>query len=370
MKIENSYDFLELKHNIKIEEDLLHLIDEVFETAQLQVHKFIETEKKLSKEISPKEIYREKSLYEKIIKSKNWIITTFHKSKYAPILIRYIDQPKKIADEIAWEWIKLEANSISFYTETNLKILKTELTEVLYHYLISRITDIGKYLSTDKVLFSSLPNSEMIELTHFNELQNEIDYQKKVNSIYQQDYEEQINKIHSENHLLKEKVEKLKGYKTDLEELSGRFFFHQDNLYKDYIIGDSLPELKMIYQFLKKNNVYDSNWGYFAYCFSDAGLHENDHLKITLNLYGTEFTNNDIGYILFLIRKNYQYEHQFKFEKWFYQNIEIITKQNKLISTNKDRMSRFINENIRSYERGSKIPQNFKLINQELQFLL
>lgn len=370
MNLENSFDLLELKHNIKPENDLILLINEVLENSIAQVQEFLKKEQKLNLEKYPDDLYKERSLYEKIIKSKNWIITKFHQSKYAPILIRNIDQPQKIAEEIAWEWVKLEKKSISFYTETHLKNLKTELTEVLVNFLIARITDIGEYLSTDKFSFSQIPNSEMVELAHISELENEIDFQKKLNSIQEQRSEERIEKIQHDKNELKLEIEKLKDCERRLKDFKGRFFFHQDNLFQNYIIGDKLPELNRLYHFLKENNVYDSNWGYFAYCFSEAGLRENDQLKITFLLNGSDFSNNDIGYILYLIKKNYLHEHQFKFEKWFFENVEVITKQNKRISLNKDRLQRFIDENIRSYKGSTKTTQNFDLINQELQFLL
>lgn len=169
---------------------------------------------------------------------------------------------------------------------------------------------------------------------------------------------------------LDQKKHQLAQCRSELDLLKGPYFFHEDNLFKNYVFGDILPELKSVYELLKEYKVYDSNWSYFCYCLTwENSVSKNTpHKKITLNIQQSEFTANDVNYILYILRRKYMHESEFPFIQWVIFNVKIISGHGKPFETDEEYIQ-FSERSIRSFQGGKSKPKFYDEINRKLHSL-
>ncbi len=172
-----------------------------------------------------------------------------------------------------------------------------------------------------------------------------------------------IDDLHRNNRLLEDEIDflKIENYRlisektkveSELEAYNKKYVFFQDRIFGEYIFGDRLPQIKLLYNYLKENYLYLSTWGNF--CFS---LQKYDPAIFELNVPNKDFTNEDIGLILFKLGK-YCDLNMTDFLIWLSPLLRVKTFRSNILSIEQ------YNTYINPYERAKKKPKNYDKINQ------
>jgi len=375
MHLNNCYDLYKEKFGESIQEKLEETIrisqKESEEKALKFLEKYIIEPSKLSRAERDSENL-EKEILNKIIKSKNWLIKSLN-SPYIFLYVKYSDNIAKMSRQITWHW--LSQTQESFQKNNHFEILKKELFNIGYNSMIYNLNNKLRETIEETGETVAWPKSQNLEIYLIKQLEEQLDNQKKLNEALKLHEDKYYKKQIEINRLLEqeldEKKEQLSLYRTELKLLKGPYFFHEDTLYKNYVFGDILPELKSVYNFFKEYNLYESNWGYFCYCLTWSNSLESisKNQKLELNIKKSDLTADDLGYILQLLKNHYLYESQLPFIKWVMTNIEIISGHDKKFNCEDDYI-KFNEKSIRYYKSGKSRPNFYNEINQKLQSLL
>lgn len=180
----------------------------------------------------------------------------------------------------------------------------------------------------------------------------------KIDGLYKDNQllEDKIDSLKRENYTL---ISEKKNVKSELEAYKNIYIFFQDRIFGEYIFGDRLPQIKLLYNYLKENYLYLSTWGNF--CFS---LQKYEPAIFELNVPNKDFTNEDIGLILFKLGK-YCDLNMTDFLIWLSPLLRVKTFRSNILSIEQ------YNTYINPYERAKKKPKNYDKINQvfdEMEF--
>ena len=262
--VNNCYKLYEDKFGESIQEPLENTIRE----SQTEIEKKLEAFLKNNlheplpvENLSNREDTKAKRILSEIIRSKNHLLSFFD-SPYLHLYTKYKENPSELARWITWHWLLSSPSKFPVSDPFKYEKLKEILTAIGYHSAIYYFNDyISSYIEESDPTIS-WPKKEQLEIYRIDELNKQLDQQKKLladSEIVKNDYsarqEKIISKLRAE---LDQKKEELSLIKAKLELLEGPYFFHEDNLFKDYVFGDILPELKSVYHLLKEHKLYNS----------------------------------------------------------------------------------------------------------------
>ena len=323
----------------------------------------------------------EKDMLREILTSKNILLEKLN-SEYVHLYINYRHDIPEMAKRITWYWLSSPRLKSSMPVQFRFNELKETLISVGFNLGVYYFNDRFTSICEENGLTMEWPKTVNLEIYQIEQLREKLSLQKRQSSELDRNKNQWLDeKTETNNRLQKELVQKqeeldqkkdqLSRFKTELQLLKGPYFFHEDNFYKDYVFGDILPELKSVYDLLKFYKLYDSNWGYFCYCLTwyNATSKNSPHQKLTLNIQNSEFSADDLGYILHLLKNQYLYESQLPFLQWIRTNIDIISGHGKPYKTEEDYI-KFNEKSIRSYKSGKSRPNFYHEINLKLQSLL
>lgn len=197
----------------------------------------------------------------------------------------------------------------------------------LFYNQLSQNHELQELLKKNKVSLDELINIfiENVE----SELEQINNYEEQINSLRRKNESSKIKILQLEKDLEKEKRDKReKEIKIDsLNRDLNSIMYNEQFLFNHYVFGDNLPELKKIYLFLKKHEIYNSSWGFFCH-----NIQKKTKTILELHL-NKEFTLTDLGYLLFNFKKVYDNENAtFKF--WVLNNVKIFKSTKKEIDLN------------------------------------
>jgi len=316
----------------------------------------------------------EKKLLNKIIESKTWLLNSFN-SEYINLSSLYAQDVHKMAQHITWYWLSLPYFKFEILYLNKYDDLKEALILINYHLIIYRLSDNINAFNANEGKTINWPKSENVELYYIESLEQKLNNLTAIKERIFEELSDSGIKYRKELSLVKDELSRKKtefnSSNIELQLLKGNFFFQDDDLFTKYVFGDILPELKSVYDLLKYYKLYDSNWGYFCYCltWNNATSTNPPHKRLTFNIHNSEFTADDLGYILHLLKKHYQNESQLPFIQWVMTNIEIISGHGKILKTEEDYI-KFNDKSIRSYKSGKSSPNFYQEINLKLQSLL
>ena len=316
----------------------------------------------------------EKKLLNKIIESKTWLLNSFN-SEYINLSSLYAQDVPKMAEHITWYWLSLPYLKFEILNLNKYDDLKEALILINYHLIIYRLSDNINAFNANEGKTINWPKSENVELYYIESLEQKLNNLTAIKERIFEELSDSGIKYRKELSLVKDELSRKKtefnSSNIELQLLKGNFFFQDDDLFTKYVFGDILPELKSVYDLLKYYKLYDSNWGYFCYCltWNNATSTNPPQQRLTFNIHNSEFTADDLGYILHLLKKHYQNESQLPFIQWVMTNIEIISGHGKILKTEEDYI-KFNDKSIRSYKSGKSSPNFYHEINLKLQSLL
>lgn len=353
---------------------------------------------------------REKRILNEVIKCKNSLLD-LQTSPYLHLYIAYQNDIPQFARHITWHWLSSPAASFPLSTQLKFKNLKEILFSIGYNSSIYYWNDRFISILEEKDPAPGWPKKEHVEIYHLKQLEEKLKQQEKLKEALEKHYQEKfknqeelenlqvkqlkeklnqqmqlnalleirynqrVNQLRDVNKNLDEELDQnkdnLSQYRAELQLLKGPFFFYEDGLYKDYVFGDILPELKSVYNLLKEYKIYESNWGYFCYCLTwnncSTGFPEQQ--KLTFNIQNSDLTADDLGYILHILKRHYFYESQLPYLQWLINTIEIISGHGKKFTSEEDYI-KFNEKSIRSYKTGKSRPNFYAEINTKLNALL
>lgn len=149
-------------------------------------------------------------------------------------------------------------------------------------------------------------------------------------------------------HLKKKRVE------AELEYYQKHHVFMENNLFKDYIFGDNLPSIKLLYDYLFENELLeDCTWGYFCNALEKGNTFS---IKILIPT-AKEIGNETIGFILYKIGQFCKMSRG--------ETIELFVDKFTIISAQKNQWSvNQFNKYINPYNRVEKHPPNYHEIDR------
>ncbi|MCH2488576.1 MAG: hypothetical protein MK211_00375 [Flavobacteriales bacterium] len=175
--------------------------------------------------------------------------------------------------------------------------------------------------------------------------------------------EKRNSKLEKSNEQLKDKARILR---SELSEVKGKYetylnyyVFDETKLFSNYYFKNSLPELRNIYGILKKFKVFNSTFGNFCWLIS---IGNRD--RIILTLPSKIFTFQDLGFLLYLMKKLYDFPNM-EFDEWLKVKVAIISSRG-----NTSEIEEFSRKYIRKYDNAKNLPKNFALINEKLSHIL
>lgn len=375
--VNNCYKLYEDKFGESIQEPLVNTIRESQTEIESKLENFIQEKFQdpipaalLDSNIDTKA----KRVLNEIINSKNHLLNHLN-SPFLHLYINYKEDVPELARRVTWYWLSFPKSGLPVKQDQKLKNLKETLISIGYHLSIYYWNDSFSSFIEENDPTVKWPKKDQLEIYQINSLDEELSRQKKLNTEFRSldnkwlMKEKEANKKLSKE--LDEKKDELSRCRTDLQLLNGPYFYHEDSLFKDYVFGDILPELKSVYDLLKEYQVYNSNWGYFCYCltWANSATKNSPHQKITLNIQQSGFTANDVGYILYLLKRKYMHESELPFLQWVMFNIVIISGHGKSFETEEEYIQ-FSERSMRSFKNGKSRPKFYTEINQKLHSLL
>jgi len=375
--LNHCYDLYYEKFGESIQNILEQTITEIEKEVNTKTTVFIDTY--FMKPAKLERAERDRSLIEtemlrEILTSKNILLKNLN-SQYVHLYINYWEDIPEMARRITWYWLSSPRLKSSMPMQFRCNELKETLISVGYNLAIYNFNDRLITICEESGVTLEWPKKINLEIFKIDQLEEQLSRQKGLSAELDRNKRQRLDeKTEANDRLQKElrqKEHELLDCRIELLQLKDDYFFHEDNFYKDYVFGDILPELKSVYDLLKYYKLYDSNWGYFCYCLTcyNATSENSTHKKLTLNIQNSEFTADDLGYILHLLKKHYQNESELPFIKWVRANIEIISGHGKILKT-EEAYIKFNEKSIRSYKNGKSSPNFYHEINLKLQSLL
>ena len=358
--MQQNYNTLEKSNLIK------EAIQESFRLIELERNEFLKNAlEPLSKCGEDKEMMRISlnSYAKENLKSKIWIVNNLN-SPYLKIYIENRNDLGLFTSKISEHIIEKEITVDLLFLEN----LKRSIYEIGLNYF--KIPIEKEFLKSFNFFEpNGKSDTESLELALFEENENIISQLKGENKIFDKHYENSLLEKTNANKQLSEENynlrDSLSAVQSELKSRMGMFFFMDDNLFENYIIGDKLPELKQFYSILREFNLINTNWGYFCNCLTYRNQKENPpEFPIEISLKDSKFIKDDLGYLLYKLKINYLYESEFPFLDWLNKNFIIIASNGKPLD-----IKRFYNESIRSYSSPKNRPKNYQVISKKLSLL-
>jgi hypothetical protein len=337
-------------------------IKESFRLIDLEQNDFLENVlEPISKCDGDKEMMKNllNSFVKENLKSKIWIVNNLD----SPYLKIYIDHSNDLGQFtiLINEYIEEKKITVDLLF---LEKLKQSIYEIGSNYFK---IPIEKKLIKAFNIFDPNDKSgvESLEIEFYEENVNEIKQSKRQIKNYEKSLlvkSKTNERLSEENYNLKVKLSEVQ---SELKSRMGMFFFMDDNLFENYIIGDKLPELKQFYSILREYNLITMNWGYFCHCLTYHNPKENPpEYSLEISLQDSKFIKDDLGFLLYKLKINYLYESELPFLDWLTKNLILKASNGKPID-----IKRFYNESIRSYSSPKNRPKNYQLISKRLTLL-
>jgi len=337
-------------------------IKESFRLIDLEQNDFLENVlEPISKCDGDKEMMKNllNSFVKENLKSKIWIVNNLD----SPYLKIYIDHSNDLGQFtiLINEYIEEKKITVDLLF---LEKLKQSIYEIGSNYFK---IPIEKKLIKAFNIFDPNDKSgvESLEIEFYEENVNEIKQSKRQIKNYEKSLlvkSKTNERLSEENYNLKVKLSEVQ---SELKSRMGMFFFMDDNLFENYIIGDKLPELKQFYSILREYNLINMNWGYFCHCLIYHNPKENPpKYPLEISLQDSKFIKDDLGYLLYKLKINYLYESELSFLNWLTKNLLLKASNGKPID-----IKRFYNESIRSYSSPKNRPKNYQVISKRLSLL-
>jgi len=303
------------------------------------------------------------SIVKENLKSKTWIA----KNLDSPYLKIYIDHKNDLGQftTLINEYIKEKKITVDLSFLEKLKQSIHEIGSNYFKILIEK--DLNEFFNTQDPNFIS--GDESLELKLYEEnvvkisqLKSEI---KNSDKYYKKRLLEESkinNQLIEENYDLKDK---LFNARSELQLRISTYFFMDDDLFENYIIGDKLPELRQFYMILREYNLVKFNFGYFCHCLTyHTSIKNKTEFQLEISLQDSKFIKDDLGYLLYKLKINYLYESELPFLDWLTKNFML-----KSSNGNPLDIQRFYNESIRSYSSPKNRPKKYQLISERLTLL-
>jgi hypothetical protein len=375
--LNHCYDLYYEKFGESIQNILEQTITEIEKEINTKTDAFINTyfinPSKLERAERNSSLFETEMLRE-ILNSKNILLENLN-SQYIHLYLNYWQDIPEMARRITWYWLSSPRLKTSMPLQFRFNELKETLISVGFNLGIYNFNDRFPSIFEKYGVTIEWPKTANLEIYKIKQLEEQLSLQKGLSAELDRNKRQWLDEeMEAKGRLQKElrqKEHELLDCKIELLQLKDDYFFHEDNFYKDYVFGDILPELKSVYDLLKYYKLYDSNWGYFCSCLTcyNATSKNSTHQKLTLNIQNSEFTADDLGYILHLLKKHYQNESELPFIQWVMANIEIISGHGKIFKIEEDYI-KFNEKSIRSYKSGKSRPNFYHEINLKLQALL
>jgi len=269
--------------------------------------------------------------------------------QFTTLINKYIKEEKITVDLLFLEKLKQSIHEIG---SNYFKILVEKNLIKFFN------TQHPNFISGDESLELKLHEENVIKIS---QLEKEI---KNSDKYYEKRLLEESktnNQLIEENYDLKDK---LSVVQSELKSRMGIFFFMDDDLFENYIIGDKLPELRQFYLILREYNLAKFNFGYFCHCLTYHSIENPISFPLEISLQDSKFIKDDLGYLLYKLKINYLYERKLPFLDWLTKNFIL-----KASNGNPIDIKRFYNESIRSYSSPKNRPKNYQLISKKLTLL-
>jgi len=370
-KLNNCYTRFEEIKGESIQEKLDQTIKSSKKEAETKVSDFINTFKYEPTEVEKSkrnEDLREKKILKKIIESKNWLLNNLN-SEYINISSLYAQDVPKMAEHITWYWLSLPSLKFEILNLNKFDDLKKALTLINYHLFIYKLSDV--FCANNEMEGETInwPKSDNVEFFYIESLEQKLNNLKASNERIFELLSDRGIKQRKELSLveaeLSRKTTEFNSTNLKLQSLNSDYFFHQDNLFTNYVFGDILPELKQVYSLLKEYKIYENNWGYFAHCLTLHNYSASHPFLLKLSLRGNDFDTKDLGYVLNLLQNKFFKPSKTDYLKWL-QKIVVIESSR---GNNQD-ISTFYNKSVRPYKKGNSEPAFYHQISEKLHFFL
>jgi len=356
-----------------LEQTITEIVEEVDRKTIDFATKYFINPSKLEKAERNKSLY-EKEMLREILTSKNILLEKLN-SQYVHLYTNYQQDIPEMARRITWSWLSSPKLKISIPVQFRFNELKESLISVGYNLAVYNFNDRFPTIMEEYGVTFEWPKAVNLEIYQIKQLEDQLSLQKGLSAELDRNKRQWLDEKTEANHRLqkelRQKENELLDCRIELLQLKDDYVSLADNYYKDYVFGDILPDLKSVYDLLKFHKLYDSNWAYFCYCLTwyNATSENSTHQKLTLNIQNSEFTADDLGYILHLLKKHYQNESELPFINWVRANIEIISGHGKILKT-EEAYIKFNEKSIRSYKNGKSSPNFYHEINLKLQSFL
>ena len=382
--LNHCYDLYYEKFGESIQNILEQTITEIEKEINTKTDAFINTyfinPSKLERAERNSSLFETEMLRE-ILNSKNILLENLN-SQYIHLYLNYWQDIPEMARRITWYWLSSPRLKTSMPLQFRFNELKETLISVGFNLGIYNFNDRFPSIFEKYGVTIEWPKAVNLEIHQINQLEEQLSLQKRHSAELDRNKKQRLDEkteanerlqeeLHQKREELRQKEHKLLDCRIELLNLKDDYVSLEDNYYKDYVFGDILPELKSVYNLLKYYKLYDSNWGYFCYCLTwyNTTSENSTNQKLTLNIQNSEFSADDLGYILHLLKNQYLNESQLPFIQWVITNIEIISGHGKIFKIEEDYI-KFNEKSIRSYKSGKSRPNFYHEINLKLQSLL
>lgn len=272
--LENLEDFI-IKEYLSGKKEATQIVEDNFSKSEQRIqdlekddHKiiYILSEilllKKMDSEISHSQYYILHSLFRQHAFNHNVNISKEENeiAHFASFILDFSDFNKTNIDRYIYLIATTKENSLYFYLQKNLRSKAN-----LYFEILNAICVFESYKWSWDVFEEGIikfHNGYIINLESKN-----IDRKYEIEKIKLKS-ESEADKLNNKIRVLSEELENVKGQIQYRDDYFEKYYYKSQIIIKDTYFGDNLPFLFNLFNFLKRNNLYDYGWSYFYECLT------------------------------------------------------------------------------------------------------